>query len=91
MKLSVTLYHVERMDGSKYVDYCGDDVESFIAGTMCLASSSALFTLDMLETRLENFTADTGSGTSSMASELVDAGHELFDGLTSELDADCGS
>lgn len=89
-ELNVTLYHVERPDGSKYVDYCGDNVESFITGTMCLASSSALFTLDMLETRLENFTADTGSETTSMTNELVDAGHELFDGLTSDLESECG-
>lgn len=88
--LNVTLYHVERMDGSKYVDYCGDDIESFISGTMCLASSSALFTLDLLETRLENFT-DSRSQATSMASDLVDAGHELFDGLTSEIKSECGS
>ncbi len=90
-ELNVTLYHVERMDGTKYVDYCGNDIDSFITGTMCLASSSALFTLDMLETRLENFSSGSGSHASSIASELVDAGHELFDGLTSEIKSECGS
>ena len=87
----ITLYHVQRVDGSKYVSYCGENVDVFVTGTMCLTRSSALFTLDMLETRLENFASLADSETSSMAADLVDAGHELFDGMSSEFEADCDS
>ena len=85
----VTLYHVERADGSEYVSYCGENVDAFVTGTMCLASSSALFTLDMLETRLDNFSSSGSAEASSMAAELVDAGHELFDGMSEEIDGRC--
>ena len=84
----ITLYHVERADGVEYVSYCGENVDMFVTGTMCLATSSANFTMDLLETRLENFS--TGSAeTTSMAAELVDAGHELFDGMSEEVDGRC--
>ncbi len=89
-ELDITLYNVERMDGSKYVSYCGADVDSFVSGTMCLVRTSALFTLDLLETRLENFSSESASETASMAADLVDTGHELLDGLNSEIEAECG-
>jgi hypothetical protein len=85
----ITLYHVEQADGGKIVDYCGPDVAQFITGTMCSATSSAHFTLDMLKTRLENFASNRSSESGSIATELIDAGHELFDGLTSGVQSSC--
>lgn len=86
----VTLFHVHRMDSSHVIDYCGANVEEFITGTMCTVKTAAHFTLDMLETRLENFTVDGGAEQSSIGADLVDAGHELFDGITSGVSAKCG-
>lgn len=87
----VTLFHVHRMDGTHVIDYCGPDVEQFITGTMCTVKASAYFTLEMLEARLENFTAEADADQSSIATELVEAGHELFDGLTSGVEGKCGT
>lgn len=88
--LDVTLFHVERMDGSDAINYCGANVQEFVVGTMCAVNSAAYFTLDMLETRVQTFSADDGSDSSSIGAELVDAGHDLFDGITSELASECG-
>lgn len=85
----INLYHVEQADGGKIVDYCGADVEQFITGTMCPATSSAHLTLDMLKTRVENFASNRTSDSGSIAMELIDAGHELFDGLTSSVQSSC--
>lgn len=85
----ITLYHVETADGGKIVDYCGADVAQFITGTMCPATSSAHLTLDILKTRVENFASNRTSESGSIATELIDAGHELFDGLTSSVHSAC--
>ncbi len=85
----ISLFLVERTNGSKVVDYCGADVEQFLTSTMCPVTSSALFAVDLLETRAENFTSNTDSNPSSIAGDLVEIGHELFDGLSTEEESTC--
>ena len=85
----ITLYHVEGEDGAKTIEYCGKKVDEFIAGTMCPVITSAEFTLDMLKARVENFTSDGTSQRNSIATELIDAGHELFDGLKAGVGSSC--
>lgn len=85
----ISLFLVEHTNGSKVVDYCGDDVEQFLTGTMCPATSSAHLAIDLLETRVENFTSNTDSNPSSIAGDLVEIGHELFDGLSTEEESTC--
>lgn len=85
----ISLFLVERTNGSKVVNYCGADVEQFLTNTMCPVTSSALFAVDLLETRAENFTSNTDSNPSSIAGDLVEIGHELFDGLSTEEESTC--
>lgn len=86
----VTLFHVHRLDGSHAIDYCGVNVEEFIGGTMCTVKTAAHYTLDMLETRLENFTVDGATDQSSIGADLIEASHELFDGMISGVSGKCG-
>ena len=85
----IQLYSVESLSGSKFIDYCGRDVDEFVVGTMCPATSIAYFTLDMLAARAENLSA--GSSEAGVSRELVDAGNDLFDEITTEVQTQCGS
>ena len=85
----IQLYSVESISGSKFIDYCGRDVDQFVVGTMCPATSIAYFTLDMLAARAENLSA--GSSEAGVSRELVEAGNDLFDEITTEVQTQCGS
>ncbi|MEX1055608.1 MAG: tetratricopeptide repeat protein [Rhodothermales bacterium] len=79
----VQLYQVESISGSTFIDYCGREVEAFVDAVMCPATSTALFTLDMLSARAEN------SGENALSNELLESGHELFDEFTLEVQNQC--
>lgn len=85
----VTLYHVHRVDGTHVIDYCGPNVEEFVTGTMCTVKESAHFTVEMLEARLENLLTEADHDSTSSGSNVLEAVHDLFDGMTSGLSTRC--